>query len=86
MTQDDRDALPVVPSLAVRPAQTGQTPAEQGPAPADFATREAPPVPAPSGERLGAGEVAALLGDGSQAVEANQALEGAEGLNPGTEG
>ncbi|WP_019586478.1 hypothetical protein [Deinococcus apachensis] len=85
MTQDDRDPLPVIPGLAVRPQETEQTSTEQGPAPADFATREAPPIPAPSGKHLGAEEVTALLGDGSEEVEANRALEGAEGLSPDTE-
>ncbi len=86
MTQDDRDTLPVVPGLAVRPGQTDVAPsAEQGPAPADLATREAPHVPTPSGEGLSADQVSALLGEGTREVEMNHALEAAEGLTPGTE-
>lgn len=86
MTQDDRDTLPIVPSLAVRPGQTDAAPsAEQGPAPADLATREAPHIPTPSGEGLSADAVSALLGESGQEVETNFALEQAEGLTPGTE-
>ena len=56
MTQDDhQDALPVNPTLAVRPSVSdADSPAEQGDAPADFAARPASGVPTPSGEGLSA--------------------------------
>lgn len=46
----------------------------------------APPVPLPSQDGLSAQEVTALIGGGdASAVEANMALEQAEGLDPATE-
>lgn len=89
MTSDDRDrpGLPVVPSLRVRqpPASTA-TPAAQGPAPADLAGREAPPVPPPSAEGLSAAEVSALVGEDAAVTETNRALDEAEGLDPDPSG
>ena len=89
MTDDRRDALPVVPSLSVREdapeSQEGR--AEQGPAPTDLAERAAPPVPTPSGEGLSAAEVARLTGTGEDAGgeemgAADRDLNRAEGVDP----
>lgn len=87
MTPDDHDPLTVVPTLSVRSGQPQgeHVPAAQGPAPADLAGREAPPVPSPSGDGLSAREVAALIGADRGEEETNLALEAAEGLSPGTE-
>jgi len=86
MTPDDRDppGLPVVPSLRVRqpPASDAGTPAEQGPAPADLADREAPPVPPPATEGLSAAEVITLAGGDATMTEANRSLAASEGLDP----
>ena len=82
---DDRDVLPVNPTLL--PHQTPvpeHRPAEQGPMPDDLP--DAPPVPLPAQDGLSAREVTALIGGGdASAVEANQALEQAQGIDPGTE-
>ncbi|WP_216328394.1 hypothetical protein [Deinococcus aestuarii] len=62
---DDQDAPPVNPTLAVRPAVADESPSvEQSDAPADFAIRPASGVPIPSGKGLNADQVTALLGDG----------------------
>ncbi|KEF34981.1 hypothetical protein RDMS_04060 [Deinococcus sp. RL] len=86
---DDRDVLPVNPTLRVREdaPHASHTPAEQGPAPADLEDREAPEVPPPTRERLSAQEVAALLGpdDGADRAATERRLEAAEGLDPDTE-
>lgn len=83
MTDDRRDALPVVPSLSVRQGDTpDRGPAAQGPAPADLAERPAPPVPTPSGEGLNAAEVARLTGGGDEASGADRDLNRAEGVDP----
>ncbi|BDP40335.1 hypothetical protein DAETH_03040 [Deinococcus aetherius] len=86
-SDDDRDALPVNPTLAVRSEpQTDDQTAEQGDAPAGFATRPASGVPTPSGDHLNAAEVTALLGGGGEdEVETTHTLKRAEGLNPDTE-
>lgn len=83
MTDDRRDALPVVPNLSVREdAPETEVRAEQGPAPTDLAGRAAPPVPTPSGEGLSAAEVARLTGDGEEAAAADRDLNRAEGVDP----
>lgn len=84
MTPDD-DHVPVNPTLSPRraPALEHQ-PAEQGRMP--DVLPEAPPVPLPSQDGLSAQEVTALIGGGdASALEANQALEQAQGLDPATE-
>ncbi|MEF2279763.1 hypothetical protein V3W47_15825 [Deinococcus sp. YIM 134068] len=86
MTQDDHDALPVNPTLAVRTdAPPEDQPAEQGDAPADLAERPASGAPTPSGEGLNAAQVSALLGGSEEQAETTRALESAEGQNPDTE-
>ncbi|KQR04730.1 hypothetical protein [Deinococcus sp. Leaf326] len=83
MTDNRRDALPVVPNLSVREdaPEMQEVRAEQGPAPADLAGRAAPPVPAPSGDGLSAAEVARLTGSGNTATT-DRALNRAEGVDP----
>ncbi|MBZ9752653.1 hypothetical protein K7W42_17560 [Deinococcus sp. HMF7604] len=82
---DDRDALPVNPTLAphTSPAAPVQG-ADQGPMPDELPP--APGVPSPSGEGLSSAEVAALVSGGDPSMaEANLALETAEGLDPKTQ-
>ena len=85
MTPDDRDPLPVNPTLL--PHQTPppeHQPAEQGPMPADLP--DAPQLQRPTGQHLSAQEVTDLVGGGDGSiVEANEALEQAEGIDPITE-
>ncbi|WP_221089496.1 hypothetical protein [Deinococcus aquaedulcis] len=89
MTPDDpttpRDALPVNPTLAPHTAPAADhRPAEQGPAPDHLPP--APAVPQPSGDGLSSAEVTALVGGADPSMmEANLALESAEGLDPTTE-
>ena len=87
MTRPEDDALPVNAIADVRTEKpVDDRPAEQGPPPADYAVRPVPPVPAPAAGGLSAGEVANLVGPGSEeAVQTGRALEAAEGLNPDTE-
>ncbi|GGK24063.1 hypothetical protein GCM10008955_17060 [Deinococcus malanensis] len=92
MSQDDyqpdrTDPLPVNPTL--RPHQSPpavHTPAEQGPAPADAATRPASGIVTQTGEGLSTDEVTALIGGAdASATETILSLETAEGLDPQTE-
>jgi len=61
------------------------TTAEQGDAPADLEERPAPDVPTPSRDGLSADEVARLTGQGEGTVNANTALDRAEGVEPDRE-
>lgn len=91
MSQDNRDRntdpLPVNPTL--RPHQSPpqeHIPAEQGPAPADAASRPASGIVTQPGEGLSTGEVTTLLGGAdASTTEANLSLETAENLDPHTE-
>ncbi|WP_291423698.1 hypothetical protein [Deinococcus sp.] len=57
--------------------------AQQGPPPADFATRPVPPTPATAGEHLSAEQVVALVGSDETASDVNRTLESVEGIDPG---
>ena len=84
----DRPALPVNPLLSVRTGDTAPdaTSAAQGPAPADFAEREAPPTPLPSGQGLSAGQVEAMLSSHGEVdegvVQTNEDLAAVQGRDP----
>lgn len=82
---DDRDVLPVNPTLLPHrtPAPEHRS-AEQGPMPDRLPA--APEVLPPSQDGLSAQEVTALIGGGDASmVEANEALEQAEDIDPITE-
>ena len=92
MSQDDHQpdrpaSLPV--NATLRPHQSPpavHTPAEQGPTPADAATRPASGVVTRPGEGLSTDEVTALIGGAdASTTEVNLSLETAEGLDPHTE-
>ncbi|MPY65426.1 hypothetical protein F8S09_01795 [Deinococcus sp. SDU3-2] len=87
MNHDDRDVLPVNPTLRVRTplSPSDDRPAAQGPAPADLADREAPPVPTPAREHLSAEEVEALVGPDTGAGDTDRPLQLAGNLNPDME-
>lgn len=81
---DDQKLPTVLPELSPHTAPDAEpTVAEQGPLPADFATRPVPPTPAPAGEHLSAEQVAALVGSDETADETNRDLNAAEGNAPG---
>lgn len=85
MPTDDRDALPVNLTLLPHtdPVPDDQ-PAEQGEMP--DVLPDAPGVPVPTTDGLSSQEVTDLVGGGDASiVEANRALEQAEGINPDTE-
>ncbi|WP_295814446.1 hypothetical protein [uncultured Deinococcus sp.] len=85
MPTDNRDPLPVNPTLMphTEPVRDDQ-PAEQGHLP--DVLPDAPGVPVPTTDGLSAQEVTDLVGGGDASmVEANRALEQAEGLDPDTE-
>lgn len=78
------DPLPINPTLLPHTEQPERPHAEQGPPPADFATRPVPPVRSAERSPLLASEVTALVGKDEEAVEVNQALLEAEGEEPDT--
>ncbi|SMB96115.1 hypothetical protein [Deinococcus hopiensis] len=80
-------ALPInpIPNVRTREFAPDTMSAAQGPAPTDFAEREIPPTPLPSGQGLGAGQVEAMLsahGQDSAAVQANGDLAAVQGRAP----
>lgn len=85
MIDNTRDGMPVAAELSVHAEpQAAETPAEQGPPPADFATRPESIAPTPADtlhERpLSGAEVAQMVGS-SEAVDTNLDLEEAQGLD-----
>lgn len=84
MTDSKRDApLPVAAELGVHAEQTQtQTAAEQGPPPADHASRPASGVEVTPHDGLSAAEVAAMTGGSEDSTDANIALEEAAGIDP----
>lgn len=85
MPEDQPDLLNAAIAGVIPGGQGDSDPAEQGDAPADLSERPAPPVPTPSRAGLSAGEVARLSGGDEGAVDANNALERAEGVVPDDE-
>lgn len=84
MTPDDHQPLPVNPTLLPHHSRAPEhQPAAQGPMPDDLP--DAPHVQRPSGQHLSAQEVKDLVGGDTSSVEANEALEQAEGIDPTTE-
>ncbi|WP_309571288.1 hypothetical protein [Deinococcus sp.] len=85
MTPDNHEPLPVNSTLLPHQSPVPEhQPAAQGPMPNDLPA--APHVQRPSGQHLSAQEVTDLVGGGDASiVEANEALEQAEGIDPITE-
>jgi hypothetical protein len=81
--------LSLVSNLSVGSSEPGSLTAqeltEQGNPPADLAERSAPHVPAPSRDGLSAAEVAHMTGQDESTVNANNALDRAEGVIPDDE-